>query len=126
MDTMNQEICHLFPQMCGASTVPTQPKINTNVGGVNIVTGQTTFDKVLSTFLSSLALWKGAGYVPTTVQPVGNAGYQSNDYALQQYLLQQQYANQSTGANIENFLKNNTGLLLMVGVGVVLLMSGRK
>lgn len=126
-----QELCHLFPAMCGGatvptgtiSTVPTQPKILTNAGGVQISTGQTTFDKILSTFLSSVALFKNASYVPTTVQPVNQYPSSAYDYQQQALLQQQLYAQQSTGANIENFIRNNTGLLLVVGLGFVLLMT---
>lgn len=116
----------------GNSPATTQPKIMTNTGGVQIQTGQTTFDKVLNTITSMTALFKGANYVPTTTIPANNyttptgAGDYQTQLLLQQMYQQQNSLTGKAATGIENFVKENTGLLLIGGVGLFLFMSGRK
>ena len=101
------------------STMPDTSKIDINKGGVIVKGNITTLDKILGTITSIWALERGAGYVPTTHQP-----------AQQPIIYNPQPLNGggygSTGGNIEGFIRNNTGLLLIAGIGVVLFMSGRK
>lgn len=106
----------------GASGV----KINNTQTGVQY--GVTTLDKILASVLSGLAIVKNQPYVPTTQQP--QSQYQQGAYPPEYYaLLAQQQQNSNlgqAGSDLENFIKNNTGLLLVGGVAVVLFMSGRK
>lgn len=107
------------------STTPTQPKITTLPNGqVMVNSGQTTFDKVLATILAGAAIIKNRPYIPTTQHPVSeNAGMSAEYYAALMAANQRNLAvdTESTGANIENFIKNNTGLLLALGGAFVLL-----
>lgn len=103
-----------------------------NTGGVKITTpqmqsGQTTLDKVLATFLSAFAIQKQAAYVPTTTQPNQGYGGQMDAQTLA-YLQQQQLGGTGAtfGASIEQFVTNNTGLILIGGIAFVLFKSGRK
>lgn len=93
-------------------------KINSNVDGVGVSTNQTTLDKTLNWITQLFAIQKGAAYIPTTQQP-----QQQPSVIYQQYPNQNlgQFQDNSTGGNIESFIKNNTGLLLLVGLGAVLL-----
>lgn len=106
------------------SSQPTQPKININSGGVTYQTGQTTLDKILASVLSGFALYQNAGYVPTTTQPMQQPTVSPYAYGAS-YQPIPPYTT-GTGNAIESFITGNTGLLLIVGLGLVLFMSGRK
>lgn len=98
------------------------PQTNVKITTPQMQSGQTTFDKILSTFLSSFALAKGAGYVPTTTQPQQQIPYfppaiDNSNYGG---------AGATLGASLQNFVTNNTGVIAVAVVGYVLLMSGRK
>jgi hypothetical protein len=121
----------LSPVAPANTTGLTNVKIQTNTGGIAINTGQTTLDKILSAISSNLATIYGRSYVPTTVIPtsanqstggLNNQQTYNPNLLLQAQLLQQQQG--STGANVENFIKNNTGLILLaVGAFVLLQMK---
>lgn len=111
---------------------PSGVKINSNTQAGSVQYGQTTLDKVLNTILSGFALYKNASYVPTTTQPANQnygGGYNPNDLAYQQ-LLAQQYATQNAGgqfgASLQRFFTENSTVVLIGGVALVLYMSGRK
>lgn len=131
--------CRIVPALCpndsgssgGGSEFPrpntqtnTQPKIYTNAGGVIAQSGQTTLDKILGTFLSSVALFKNAPYVPTAVVP------QQQPQVIYQPSATENYNGGSggsgIGSQIENLITNNTGLILIGGLAFVLFKSGRK
>lgn len=121
------EFCALYPNMCaggGTTPKPVSIKINTNPDGTVIAqAGQTTLDKLLAALTTNLALIKGSAYIPTTQQP-----------QIPQYInpYPQGLPNNTSGTgatfgdSIEQFVTQNTGLLLIVGLGVVLFKSGRK
>lgn len=99
-------------------------------GTPQVKVGGTTLDKLLATLLSFTALQKGAGYVPTTQQPVDyNALAQQSAYQ-QQALYQQNLGNNNPNANfgakLQAFIEQNTGVVAVVVIGGVLFMSGRK
>lgn len=109
--------------------------INTTPTGViRTSSGQTTLDKILQTALQSVALLRNAPYIPTEEVPTGLYGYSNpnaNSALMQQQLLAQQLAAQNNaganfGASVQDFLTNNTGIILIGVVAYMLLMSGRK
>lgn len=112
----------------------TTPKIIATLPtGVNVSQGQTTLDKILSSVLSGLALVQGAGYVPTTAHPQAQsaATVQQQTLSFEQQLAMQRLAAQNStggkfGDSIQKFITENTGLLLVGVVAVVLFKSGRK
>lgn len=120
------DICSLFPALCGGSNQQNVPvRVNTLPNGTpQVSVGGTTLDKLLAALTTNLALIKGANYIPTTQQPQQQQYYAQNPYAVNPY------ADNNTGgklgAGLETFITENTGVLLIAGIGVVLLMSGRK
>lgn len=107
------------------STIPIRVSTLPN-GTPQVSAGGTTLDKLLAALTTNLALIKGAGYIPTTQQP--QQQYYDNPYAVNPY--QNSIGGGSTGASfgagIESFIANNTGLLLIGVVALVLFKSGRK
>lgn len=111
--------------------VSTNPRISTTPSGVIRVTqGQTTLDKILQAALSSVALLRGAQYVPTEEVPAGLYASQFPQYPQGYYPQTQPISDGGTGATfgagLESFIRNNTGLIAVGLVGYLLLMSGRK
>jgi hypothetical protein len=104
-------------------------------GAVKITTPQmqantTSFDKILSTFLSAFALHKNAPYVPTTTVPNQYGGGGLDAQTLQILAQQQALGSGSTGATfgatVEQFVTQNTGLIAVGVIAYVLFKSGRK
>ena len=109
----------------------TDPRIATTPGGVvRVNQGQTTLDKILQTALQSVALLRGAQYIPTEEVPAGLYGPQYSQSPYPYPYPTQPISDGSTGAtfgaSIESFLRNNTGLIAIGLIGYMLLMSGRK
>jgi hypothetical protein len=103
------------PRVVTTPTVSPSVKVTTP----QIQSGQTTLDKILSTFLQFTALQKNAPYVPTTTQPQSYGyGGLNNSQVLPQALPN---AGATFGANLQQFVENNTGLLLIIGGAAVLL-----
>jgi hypothetical protein len=111
----------------GGTTTASGIKINTQVGGVQVTSGQTTLDKILATITSLAAIGKGAGYVPTSVHPQTaptviygtQPGFEPGGGAIPPVGAQ-------FGDSIQRFITENTGLLLVGGVMLVLWRSGRR
>lgn len=126
--TAFEDFCRLYG-ICG--TQNSGIKINTLPDGtVQATAGQTTLDKLLNALTTNLAIIKGRGYIPTTQQPVD---YSALALAQQPYLnpainpnLGSGNTGATFGATLEQFVANNTGLLLVLGAGIVLWKSGRK
>jgi hypothetical protein len=125
-----QSICNLVPALCNNGTTTIPVRVNTNPDGTPILSaGGTTLDKLLAALTTNIAIIKGAGYIPTTQQP--NSGMTAAQYQAilsQQALAQQQGGGlgANLGNDIQNFVQNNTGLLLIGVVALVLFKSGRK
>lgn len=86
--------------------------------GVTVKGTYTTLDKLLASALSGLALFKGAGYVPTNVQPQQYSSYPLGG----EYPAGYQYPATNAGGRIQQFIEQNTGFLLLAGGAVVLLL----
>jgi hypothetical protein len=116
-------ICAINPALCQQ---PTPIKINTNPDGTVIAqTGQTTLDKLLAALTTNLALIKGSAYIPTTQQPVQQPIY--NPYVNPYPTGNNTSGTGATfGDSIEQFVTNNTGLILIGGAAFLLFKSGRK
>lgn len=100
------------------------PKVQTTQGGVNVSYGTTTLDKIIAASLSGFALWKGAGYVPTTEQP------QPQPQQVIQYVptptnnSNSSSSDGSFGGKAEKFITENSTLLLgLAGVLVLVQMK---
>lgn len=104
----------------------TQPATNVKITTPSMQSGQTTLDKILGTFLSFTALQKGAGYVPTTTQPVNQYQTTPQDYYANQLALQQAGAGATVGARLEQFVTDNVGIIAIGAIAFVLFKSGRK
>lgn len=100
-------------------------------GGVAV--NVTTLDKLLAAMTSSFAIFKNRAYVPTTVQPVqggltpivgGGAGG-GNQLIDPRTGRVYSPTPENTGSAIQNFIEQNTGFLLLLGIGVVLLLAPR-
>lgn len=105
--------------------------INTTPGGVIRTSGgQTTLDKIFATALQSLALLRGSPYVPTEEVPAGLYQQQQQQYPIQYqqnpYIPPTNGTGATFGASLESFVTNNTGLILIGVVAIVLFQSGRK
>jgi len=104
-------------------------KVNTNPNGQVLVTGgQTTLDKILGTALTSLALLKNASYIPTTQQPNQQPDFNAILQQQQLSLLQQQQQT-NTGKfadGLQQFVSENSTMLLIGGAAYLLFVSGRK
>lgn len=114
-----------------APVISTQPQpqppfngtISINQSGTQVSGG--TLNTILNDVLSGLAILNKAPYVPTTAQPRPQQIYspslnaQGQPYNVAANLSQ----TGSTGAAIESFVRNNTGLLLAAGVAFLLLQS---
>jgi len=108
--------------------------VNTNpvTGQIEISQNPDRLQQWINAGLSSLALIRNASTVPTTTPASGysnNGQYDAQTLALlqqQQLLAQQGGTGASFGAGIESFVKNNTGLLLVGVIALVLFKSGRK
>lgn len=110
-------------------TVTPQPSVTvvTREGGT--VVNATTLDKLLGFGTSVTALLTKQPYVPTAVQPVdggfietpAGGGYGGGGIVIDPRT-GRPYAElpQNTGSAIQKFIEQNTGFLLLFGVGVVL------
>lgn len=94
----------------------------------NTTNGNNELNTILDDVLSSLAIFRGAKYVPTTVQPVNQyGGYAAGTINPATGIPYTPLVNTNigTGANIgatvEDFIKNNTGILLLAGAAFLLL-----
>lgn len=113
-----------FPNLQTTPTFNPNAPTNVKITTPQMQAGQTRLDKILGTFLSFVALNKGAGYVPTNTPPPQQGYSLPADY----------YANQNAvgntgatfGASIEQFVTQNTGLIAVGVVAYVLFKSGRK
>lgn len=108
----------------------TNPNIYINKDGVIVRQGQTTLDKILATFLDTLRIGQGVtspqGFNPSSQTSPDARNYQNpaggglSPEALA--ILYGRGSSGGTGDNIESFIRENTGLLLIGGVVVVALM----
>lgn len=116
-------LCQIYPSFC--QNTNQNVRVNTLPDGTpQISTGGTTLDKLLTALTTNIAIIKGAGYIPTQTQPQQQV---INPYPIgvNPYPVNNNIGG-SLGTDIQNFITNNTGLLLIAGVGVVLWKSGRK
>lgn len=92
------------------------PNVTVTRGGTQI--NNTTLDKILNGALASLALLTGAKKIPTTLDPV--TGQPVSQYApgYNPALYQQQSGN--TLGGVESWIKQNTGVTLLVAGGLAL------
>lgn len=113
------------------TTIQNDPRYDTTPSGVIRPSSQSTLDKILAASLQSIALLRGAQYIPTEEVPQGLYNQQPQYYPQNQQL-QNPYipVSESTGAtfgaSVEAFLRNNTALIAVGVVGYMLFMSGRK
>jgi|CXWL01.1.fsa_nt_gi hypothetical protein len=87
------------------------PTATMTAGGVT--TQATNLDKILQGILSGFALFQKAPYVPTTIQP------RQEPQIIYQPTGNQYASGGNTGSQIQEFIQNNTGLLLVGGLVVV-------
>lgn len=135
IDTISGAPCSPF-EFSGSGNMEENVKIiSTPVTGQNVFVGQTTLDKILSATLSGLALVTQQPFVPTTAHPISAITPAQNvafDLQTQLQLAQLQNASNTSGAgakfgdSLENFFTNNTGLILIAVIALVLFQSGRK
>lgn len=121
----SHETGHSLPS---PTTLPGNVKVNTQVGGVQVTSGQTTLDKILATITSLAAIGKGAGYVPTTVHPqlAPTVVYQQPAGGAVPGGSELPPVGARFGDSLQRFITENTGLLLVAGVALVLFKSGRR
>lgn len=108
-----------------ATSSPSGIKVTGQVGGIGVSSGQTTLDKILATITSLAAIGKGAQYVPTTTHPA------QPNITFPEPIVAGAYQPQATaggqfGDSIQRFVTENTGLLLLGGIALVLWRSGRR
>jgi hypothetical protein len=110
----------VFTNPVGQQTIP-----NVTATGAGVQINNTTLDKTLNAILSGLALVKGANQIPTTL-PANGGGYAVDPYQQAAYLQAMQgtgVAQDGTAAGkVENWVKQNTGVVLIGGAIVVALM----
>jgi len=121
---------------CTSSTtrprVVTTPSYNPNVSvQTNPNTGQVMvsqnagnpqIQQWIDAALSGLALFRNAPYVPTTTQPAAINSQGSYQQTLTPEQLAALYGNNQNnfGGQLQSFIQNNTGVVLLAGVGLVL------
>lgn len=110
---------NIFTTPIGGVSNPQSPTGLMTQGGV-LVGSNSKLDSILNSVLASFAIFKGATHIPTQI-PVSNGYDYGNTQAISDpRVLAALYGNQgSTGANIENWAKDNW-IVLAVG-GVVLM-----
>lgn len=106
----------IFTNPIGNQTIP-----NVTATGAGVQINNTTLDKTLNAILSGLALVKGANQIPTTL-PASGGSYSIDPY--QQALMNQSYQQQdgTAAGKVENWVKQNTGVVLIGGAIFVALM----
>lgn len=107
----------------------TQPPFNgtiaVNQGGAQVSGG--TLNTILNDVLSGLAILNKRPYVPTTTQPVSPYGSSvsainpATGIPYQTGLVTGGSAGANIGATLQNFVQNNTGILLIAGAAFLLL-----
>lgn len=78
-------------------------------------TPTTTLDKILASSLSALALLKNAGSIPTAQQQQYGYGYSAETLAALQARNLYPSSDGTASGKVELWLKNNTGVALIVG-----------
>ena len=111
----------IFTNPIGSGQGQTIPNVTATGAGVQI--NNTTLDKTLNAILSGLALVKGANQIPTTL-PANGGGYAVDPYQQAAYLQAMQGGQQdgTAAGKVENWVKQNTGVVLIGGAIVVALM----
>lgn len=121
-------------QIRAGNITPQLPSVTTSggsSGGVLITSGHSWYEDLLNAFLGLSAIGANAPYIPSTNQ---GAYYQqrSSQASAEQLAAQRAAAARSQnlggtfGSSFQNFIQQNTGLLLVGGIGLVLWKSGRK
>lgn len=110
------------PQTVGGSGNDTRiPVVTATQGGITAQPDK--LSQVLGSILSGLALIKGADHVPTTVSQPGGGGMDAATYAA---ILQQQQLSGggggNTAGNLQRFIQENMGAVLIGGVVLVAFM----
>jgi len=103
---------------------PTNPTGGLMTNSGVLVGDNGKLNTILNSILASFAIFKGATHIPTQL-PVESGGSQAIDPQMLAYLAAQQNllgGGGNTGAQIENFIKNNTGVILIGGVILVAFM----
>lgn len=121
------------PTLTPAPSVNTVPPIispSMTTGGVLIQSGQSWLEDVLNTILGVTAVSHGATHIPSTAhtvsQPQPQIVYQPSNQGASAIPTGDGSTGGKLGSSIESFIANNTGILLIAIVGIVLFKSGRR